>query len=116
MVWPVTGIATLWWAMRSGQRGALGFALVLQLVAGAVSVGSHTPFLGGIYTPPNAGAFMHSGFWNPLLIGIAAFVAAWLLQRREASRASQALGWAALSWSAAWWAFAWSAELDRLLP
>jgi uncharacterized membrane protein len=116
MVWPVTGIATLWWAMRSRQRGALGFALVLQLVAGAVSVGSHTPLLGGIRTPEDAAAFMHSGFWNPLLIGVAAFVAAWLLQRREASRASQALGWAALSWSAAWWAFAWSAELDRLLP
>ncbi len=116
MVWPVTGVATLWWAIRSRQRAALAFALGLQLVAGAVSLGSHLTLLGGMRTPIDATPFMHSGFLSPLLIGVAAFIAARLLHRREDEPLSTALGWGAMSWSAVWWAFAWEAELNRLLP
>ena len=46
MVWPATGIATLWWAIRNRQKAALAFALGLQLIAGAVSLGSHLSLLG----------------------------------------------------------------------
>jgi uncharacterized membrane protein len=116
MVWPATGIATLWWAIRSRRRGALAFALGLQLVAGAVSLGSHLSLLGGGPNLIDAKPFLHSGFWSPLLIAVAAFAAARLLHRRLDEPLSIALGWGALSWSAVWWAFAWEAECGRLLP
>ncbi len=116
MVWPVTSVATLWWAVRSGHRVAIGFALVLQVVAGVVSIGSRIDLLGGERIPFDAKPFMHSGFLSPLLIGLAAFIAARLLHRRDAGRASLALGWTALTWASVWWAFAWGAELNRILP
>ncbi len=115
MVWPVTGVATLWWAIRSRQWAALAFALGLQLFAGVVSLGNHLSRLGGMSAPVDAKPFLHSGFLSPLLIGLAAFVAARLLHRREAGRLTIALGWGALAWSTVWWAFAWEAELNRLL-
>jgi uncharacterized membrane protein len=116
MVWPVTSVATLWWAVRSGYRVAIGFALVLQVVAGIVSIGNHWSLLSGYHVPFDAKPFMHSGFLSPGLIALAAFVAAWLMHRRESGRASMALGWTALAWATVWWAFAWGIELDRILP
>ena len=116
MVWPATGIATLWWAIRNGQKGALAFALGLQLIAGAVSLGSHLSLLDGVPGPIDAKPFLHSGFWSPLLIAVAAFAAARMLHRRQDERLSIALGWGALCWSAVWWAFAWEAECGRVLP
>ena len=116
MVWPATGIATLWWAIRNGQKAALAFALGLQLIAGAVSLGSHLSLLDGVPGPIDAKPFLHSGFWSPLLIAVAAFAAARMLHRRQDERLSIALGWGALCWSAVWWAFAWEAECGRVLP
>jgi uncharacterized membrane protein len=116
MVWPITGIATLWWALRVRQVAALIFALGLQLIAGAVSLGSHFSLFDGTPNLSDIKPFLHSGFISPLLISIAAFVVTWLLQRRKDDRSSIMLGWWALAWSTVWWAFAWGAECDRLLP
>ncbi len=65
MVWPATGVATLWWAIRSRQPVALAFALGLQLIAGAVSLGSHLTLFDGVPGLTDAKPFMHSGFWSP---------------------------------------------------
>lgn len=116
MIWPMTGLVTLWWALRARQHAALAFALGLQLIAGAVSLGSRLSLFDGPPGLSDARAFLHSGFWSPALIALAAFAAARLLHRREGERSSIALGWGALSWSAVWWSFAWTAEFDRLLP
>lgn len=116
MVWPLTGIATLWWALQSGQRLALAFALALQALAGLVVLYGHAAFV-WVAAPEEApaAAFMHAGFWSPLLIALAALVGARLLQR-EARKGEEATGWGALCWSTGWWALAWSDELHRLLP
>jgi uncharacterized membrane protein len=114
MVWPITGVATLWWALRFRQRAALAFALGLQLIAGYVYLGVSLSFYGPDMTS-DARPFLHSGFWSPLLIALAAFAAARLLHRREGEWSSQALGWVALVWSGVWWAFAWGIECERLL-
>lgn len=115
MVWPFTAIATLWWAVRTGQRSALAFALGLQLVAGVVSQSSQEFWLDGPDAAGELSAFLHSGFWSPLLIALAAFVGARLLHRRNSDASSLALGWVSLCWAAAWWILAWSDELQRLL-
>ena len=92
MVWPVTGVATLWWAIRSRQWAALAFALGLQLVAGAQP--GQPPGLARWRAKPDPDAkpFLHSGFWSPLLIALAAFAAARLLHRRQDEPLSMALG------------------------
>lgn len=115
LVWPLTGIATLWWAISRRQPAALAFALGLQLVAGAIALGSRLAWFDAVPGLAEARPFLHSGFWSPLLIGLAAFVAARLLQRRDDEPSALALGWAALAWGAGWWGFAWAAECDRVL-
>lgn len=116
MVWPITGVATLWQALRARRRrAALAFALGLQLAAGIVSIGHFLFPVAAHIGGSEARAFLHSGFWSPLLISLAAFAASWLLHRRKGERWSSALGWSALIWSALWQLAAWSGELHRLL-
>ncbi|MBS1158385.1 MAG: rane protein [Proteobacteria bacterium] len=115
MLWPLTAVTTLWWALRSHQRGALGFALGLQLVAGLVFLGGPLSGVDRYSAPGELTPFLHSGFWSPLLIALAAFFGARLLQRRDSAAAVVALGWGSLAWSLAWWSTAWSGELSRLL-
>lgn len=114
MVWPLSGLATLWWAIRSRQPAALAFALGLQVLAGAVSLDRYL----GLFEATSsfaAPAFMHSSFWRPLLIAVVAFLAARMLQRRQDEALYPAIGWVALLWSGLWWAFAWVSEVERLL-
>ncbi len=115
MVWPLAGLATLWWAIRSRQPAALAFALGLQLLAGAVSLDSRLNLLDGNVSLVDVAAFMHAGFWSPLLLAVVAFLVARMLQRRTAEPSAVMLGWLALIWSGFWWAFAWGGECDRLL-
>lgn len=114
MVWPLTAIVTLGWAIRSGQRSALGFAIALQLVAGLVSLSSQEFWLDGPAPVDELSPFLHSGFWRPLLIALAAFVGARLLQRRNNEASNLSLGWVSLCWATAWWMFAWQGEIARL--
>jgi uncharacterized membrane protein len=121
MVWPLTGIATLWWAVRMRHSGAILFALVLQALAGFAWFGSRI-----VLFPADAATldeslrpFAHSGFIGPLLISVAAFICARLLQRSASPDAGsplhRMLGWIALSWGGAWWAFAWAEETTRVI-
>ncbi|HZX30249.1 MAG TPA: DUF2339 domain-containing protein [Rhodocyclaceae bacterium] len=117
LVWPLTALATLAWAVRAGQPVALGFALILQLVAGGVVLNGRTDFwIDAALAGNPVRAFLHSGFWGPLLISLAALAGARFLQRDEGDRKMAVLGWASLLWSMAWWAFGWSGEIRRLLP
>ncbi|PKO29758.1 MAG: DUF2339 domain-containing protein [Betaproteobacteria bacterium HGW-Betaproteobacteria-7] len=115
MVWPLTGLATLWWAIRSRQPAALAFALALQVLAAAVSLDRYLSLFAASSSSFAAPAFLHSGFWSPLLIAVVAFLAARMLQRRQDEALYPAIGWVALIWSGLWWAFAWVSECERLL-
>lgn len=114
MVWPLTGIATLWWAVRVRHLGAIGFALALQLVAGIAHFGSRLFFHDGAADLLAAKPFMHAGFWGPLLIALAAFICARLLHKKALQATDAALGWIALFWAGAWWSFAWVDEIVRV--
>ncbi len=117
MIWPLTGMATLIWAVRARHTGAMLFALGLQAIAGLAHVWSRT--LGDAGEPLSDGVtpFLHSGFWGPLLIALAALICARLLQRTARSQAFDiALGWIALGWGGLWWAFAFGDEVTRVVP
>lgn len=121
LIWPLTGIATLWWAARARHVGAVLLALLLQAIAGAVYFGSR-PFSMIPLADPDSTPFLHSGFGGPLLIALAALICARLLHRQRSSVESatappleSGLGWIALYWSLAWWGLAWSSEIRRLL-
>lgn len=117
MIWPLTGMATLIWAVRARHSGAILFALGLQAIAGMAHVWSRTIGDAGApeldFVPP----FLHSGFWGPALIALAALICARLLQRAARAHAFDiALGWIALGWGGVWWAFAWGDEINRVVP
>lgn len=133
MLWPVTALATLWWAVHARHRATLAFALLLQVIAGTAQLGSRVLSLFG-GASPELTPFLHSGFWGPLLIALASLLGARLLQRAaptprdraQDETATQprlpatlpgaaALGWISLAWAGLWWAGAWSLELARLL-
>jgi uncharacterized membrane protein len=119
MVWPLTGLGTLWWALRMRHAGALKFALGLQAVAGFAY------FQGKLFGSSSApaqdtvAAFLHTGFWGPVLLALAALTCARLLHRpvhdQEAAPTERTFGTIALVWAALWWSAAWTEEIDRLL-
>ncbi len=116
MVWPLAGLATLWWALRARHGLTTTFALIIQVIAGVGLIGSHA----NIFTPGEplyqAGAFAHTGFWGPLLISCAAFLCARLLQRQTWPVVERPLAAVALLWGGTWWALAWGAESVRVAP
>jgi uncharacterized membrane protein len=129
MIWPLSGVLTLWWAVRIRHFAAIVLALILQVIAGVVHVGSRV-FLADIPTAnplPALKPFMHSGFWGPILISLAAFACARFLHaagvrlaKTTASSGKPAtpdamLGAIALLWSVAWWAFGWTDEIYRVV-
>jgi uncharacterized membrane protein len=114
MIWPLTGIATLWWAVRVRHAGALAFALALQLVAGLAHFGSRLFLHEGAVDLLTEKPFMHTGFWGPLLIALAAFICARLLHKKAVQASDASLGWIALFWASAWWSFAWADEILRV--
>ena len=113
LVWPVTGLLTLWWAMRVRHLPSLLFGLGLQVAAGIAYLS--TRLLIDSDVPVHATAFAHLGFIAPILIALAALFCAWLLQRKAALPSDRPLGWIALVWSGGWWALAWCGEFARLL-
>ncbi|KNH15347.1 hypothetical protein ACS77_28785, partial [Pseudomonas syringae] len=63
----------------------------------------------------------HSGFWTPLVLGLAAFVGAWRLQLGNHASSFDGLSLQRLSevllvWGAGWWALAWVSEMLRFAP
>lgn len=123
LIWPLTGIATLFWALSTRNVAAILFALALQLVAGLTYFGS-TVF-GHLFrhksgmplaATESLPAFLHSGFWSPILISLAAFTCARLLQRTQRKLSLEiSLGWIALAWGGLWWAFTWISEIVRIV-
>lgn len=119
MVWPVTGIATLWWAVRMRHLGALLFALALQLIAGLAYMANANGVRGDAQHLEDVSAFMHTGFWGPSLLAVVALGCARLLHRQsdaqEHAKLDQTLGAIALAWAGVWWGMGWLLELDRVL-
>ena len=117
MVWPVVGIATLLWAVRTRHKGVMFFSLGLQVIAGFFHlrtwvVGDVVPALAD-----DAAAFMNSGFLGPLVIALAGLACARLMHgRSQKEEFDNSLGWIAIAWGGLWWAFAWTAEITRVVP
>jgi uncharacterized membrane protein len=117
MIWPLVGIATLVWAVRTRHKGVIVFSLVLQGIAGFFHlrtwvVGDVVPALSD-----EATAFMNSGFLGPLVIAMAGLVCARLMHRGTRKEEFDiGLGWIAIGWGGLWWAFAWTAEITRVVP
>ena len=125
MIWPLSGVLTLWWAVRIRHLAAIVMALILQVIAGLVYVGDRVFEFDFVPTPPipDPKPFMHSGFLGPILISLAAFVCARLLHAAatrladtKPTAADAQLGGIALLWSVAWWSFGWTDELYRVVP
>ena len=131
MIWPITGLLTLWWAVRVRHLPAVLFALALQGCAGLAFVVTNVST--NSVAAMSGQAFTNVHFLAPLLLAMAALFCARLLQR-DAARvgapagpdsasaklpkqlaAGNLMGWMGLVWSGTWWAVAWCAELGRLL-
>ena len=129
LVWTLSGLATLWWAVRIRHLGAIILALLLQAAAGMAHIAAQ--LFVPVYVPyslANFKPFMHSGFWGPIVISLASLLCARLLLRAASSasagehatvsnakpNANLALGWISLTWSVLWWGFGWSSEIYRV--
>ena len=133
MIWPVTGLLTLWWAVRVQNLPALLFALALQVLAGLAFLSTSLAIT--TVDASTLKAFRNVHFVAPLLLALAALFCARLLlgaasrnasltgrdvaadrsAQQHALSADTLMGWIALVWSATWWAVAWCTELGRLL-
>jgi uncharacterized membrane protein len=117
LIWSLSGLAILWWALRISHIGAILLGVVLQVIAGITHLSAR--FLAPVYVPYDLAThkpFAHSGFLGPILISIASLLCARLLAKAQAQNASanRMLGVMSLAWSVIWWAFAWSAEIVRI--
>jgi uncharacterized membrane protein len=122
-VWAGSGVVIVLISLKLHQRVGFGFGLALQLVgSGAFLLGAYP----ALRSRPadDLTPLWHSGFWTPVTIALAAYVAGWLLfraERDEAGRTSglpdfSKLSFALLGWATAWWGFAWWGEIFRFVP
>jgi uncharacterized membrane protein len=117
MIWPVVGIGTLAWAVRTRHKGVILFSLVLQGIAGFFHLRTWVVGDVGPALADDATAFLNSGFLGPLVIALAGIVCARLMHRGALKQQSDVgLGWIAIAWGGLWWAFAWTAEITRVVP
>ena len=117
MIWPVIGIATLIWAIRTRHLGVILFSLGLQAFAGLAHLYWRASDGGGLRVADDIDPFLHSGFIGPVIIALAAMTCARFVQRTSNENSSDnVLGWAALGWGGLWWAFAWLTEIIRVAP
>jgi uncharacterized membrane protein len=117
--WALTSTLIVALALRIGNRIALWFALLLELVAGLM-VMSHRGGL-TLYTIQDAEKiiipFQNSGWWSALVFSLCGFVGAWLLLRVERKKLPVPIpNVMLLVWASLWWGGAWIAELNRWLP
>jgi uncharacterized membrane protein len=117
LIWSLSGLAILWWALRVTHLGAIVLGTLLQAIAGIAHLSAR--FLVPIYVPYDIAThkpFAHSGFLGPILISIASLLCARLLAKAQTqnARANRLLGSISLTWSVIWWAFTWSAEITRV--
>ncbi|WP_419794472.1 DUF2339 domain-containing protein [Pseudomonas palleroniana] len=119
-VWAASGLLIIWLSLHLQQRVSFVFGLLLQLVGGA-SFLLAVPELLGPMTGDGLRPLAHSGFWTPMVLGLAALVGAWRLQREPQAPVFTVLKLQRLSdlllvWGAAWWALALIGEVLRFIP
>jgi uncharacterized membrane protein len=119
-VWAASGLLIIWLSLYLKQRVSFVFGLLLQLIGGAAFLAAGSALLGPL-SAEDLRPLAHSGFWTPLVLGLAALVGAWRLQRGHPSAVFQALSLQRLSelllvWGAGWWALAWGSEVLRFAP
>jgi uncharacterized membrane protein len=110
----------IWLSLYLQQRVSFVFGLLLQLVGGG-SFLLAAPQLLGPLTGDGLRPLAHSGFWTPMVLGLAAMVGAWRLQREPhapvfAVLKLQRLSDLLLVWGAAWWMLALIGEVLRFIP
>ncbi len=79
-VWAASGLLIIWLSLYLRQRLSFLFGLLLQLIGGGAFL---LEGLGqfGYFNNEGLRLLAHSGFWTPMVLGLAAFVGAWRLQR-----------------------------------
>ncbi|WP_397457765.1 DUF2339 domain-containing protein [Pseudomonas asplenii] len=114
-VWAASGLLIIWLSLYLRQRLSFLFGLLLQLIGGgAFLLEGMGQF--GYFNNEGLRLLAHSGFWTPMVLGLAAFVGAWRLQRDSQPTVFDALSLRRLSrvlliWGTGWWVLAWAAEI-----
>lgn len=119
-VWAASGLLIIWLSLYLQQRVSFVFGLLLQLIGGG-SFLLAAPQLLGPLSSEGLRPLAHSGFWTPMVLGLAAMVGAWRLQREPhapvfAVLKLQRLSDLLLVWGAAWWTLALIGEVLRFIP
>jgi uncharacterized membrane protein len=119
-VWAASGALIIWLSLHLQQRVSFVFGLLLQVIGGSAFLLA-VPQLLGPLTSEGLRPLAHSGFWTPMVLGLAALVGAWRLQREPhapvfAVLKLQRLSDLLLVWGAAWWTLALVGEVLRFLP
>lgn len=119
-VWAASGVLIIWLSLHLQQRVSFVFGLLLQVIGGSAFLLA-VPQLLGPLTSEGLRPLAHSGFWTPMVLGLAALVGAWRLQREPhapvfAVLKLQRLSDLLLVWGAAWWTLALVGEVLRFLP
>jgi uncharacterized membrane protein len=119
-VWAASGLFIIWLSLYLKQRVSFVFGLLLQVIGGAAFLFAGPDLLGPLASE-GLKPLAHSGFWTPLVLGLAALVGAWRLQLGNHAWAFDVLSLQRLSevllvWGAGWWALAWISEVLRFAP
>ncbi|MGW8464268.1 DUF2339 domain-containing protein [Pseudomonas sp. CLCA07] len=119
-VWAASGLFIIWLSLYLKQRVSFVFGLLLQVIGGAAFLFAGPDLLGPLASE-GLKPLAHSGFWTPLVLGLAALVGAWRLQLGNHASAFDVLSLQRLSevllvWGAGWWALAWVSEVLRFAP
>ncbi|RON01252.1 DUF2339 domain-containing protein [Pseudomonas brassicacearum] len=119
-VWAASGLLIIWLSLYLQQRVSFVFGLLLQVIGGAAFLIAGPELLGPLGSE-GLRPLGHSGFWTPMVLGLAAMVGAWRLQLGNHASAFDALSLQRLSelllvWGAAWWALALISEVLRFAP
>lgn len=120
MSWALAGLVTLFVGLRLQSRTFLFTAFAVQLLGGALFLSAGPDLLGSLASE-GLKPLAHSGFWTPLVLGLAALVGAWRLQLGNPASAFDGLSLQRLSevllvWGAGWWTLAWGSEVLRFAP
>ncbi|WP_374401096.1 DUF2339 domain-containing protein [Niveibacterium sp.] len=116
-VWALSGVLILWLAVSLRQAVAMWFGIALQVAAAAAFLLQVWPHV-ALHTDPDLSPLRHAGFLVPLVIALAAWVAAWRLQQRgdeQFADIAPKLSLLGLLWGALWWGHAWLGEITRFL-
>ncbi|AZF03160.1 DUF2339 domain-containing protein [Pseudomonas sp. R5-89-07] len=119
-VWAASGLLIIWLSLYLQQRVSFVFGLLLQLVGGGSFLLAVPQWVGPL-TGEGLSPLAHSGFWTPMVLGLAALVGAWRLQREPHAPLFSRLKLQRLSdlllvWGAAWWTLAVAGEVLRFVP